>query len=93
MLAEFVALAQSRRLPRMEAIEFVVDLVANPDIETVWIDEALHDAAVGLLKARPDKTYSLCDAASFVLMQRHGIQDALTTHHHFEQEGFRRLLG
>lgn len=93
VLAEFVALAQSRRLPRREVLEFVADLVANPDIETVWVDEVLHHEAMSLLTARPDKTYSLCDAISFVLMRRHGTQEALTTDRHFEQEGFRRLLG
>lgn len=93
VLAEFVALAQSRRLPRMEVLEFVVDLVAAPDIETAWVDEVLHHEAMALLKARPDKTYSLCDAVSFVLMRRQGIQEALSTDRHFEQEGFRKLLG
>ena len=39
-----------------------------------------------------DKTYSLCDAVSFVLMRGRGMTDALTTDRHFEQEGFRRLL-
>lgn len=47
---------------------------------------------MNLLQVRLDKTYSLCDAISFVLMREHGIQEALTTDHHFEQEGFRRLL-
>jgi predicted nucleic acid-binding protein len=47
---------------------------------------------VGLLRARPDKTYSLCDAVSFVLMRERGVAEALTTDRHFEQEGFRRLL-
>jgi predicted nucleic acid-binding protein len=93
VLAEFVALAQARRLPRREVLEFVADLVANPDIETVWVDEALHHAAMALLQARPDKSYSLCDAISFVLMRERGLQEALTTDHHFEQEGFRKLLG
>lgn len=51
-----------------------------------------RDEAHQLLKDRLDKTYSLCDAVSFVLMRRRGIQDALTTDHHFDQEGFRRLL-
>jgi len=38
------------------------------------------------------KTYSLCDAVSFVLMRRRSLSEALTTDRHFEQEGFRRLL-
>ena len=36
--------------------------------------------------------YSLCDAVSFVLMKQRGLREALTTDHHFEQEGFTRLL-
>jgi uncharacterized protein len=46
-----------------------------------------------LLERRPDKSYSLCDAVSFILMRRRGITEALTTDRHFEQEGLRRLLG
>jgi hypothetical protein len=33
VLAEFVALAHARRLPRMAALTFIVDLVGNPDID------------------------------------------------------------
>jgi len=43
-------------------------------------------------RQRLDKTYSLCDAVSFVLMRQYGYTEALTTDHHFEQEGFHRLL-
>src|SRR5262245_25355005 len=92
VLAEFVALAPARRLPPMAALTFVSDLVENPDIETVWVDEALYRAAMALLRARLDKTYSLCDAVSFVLMRQRHVTEALTTDHHFEQEGFQRLL-
>jgi predicted nucleic acid-binding protein len=56
------------------------------------VDEALHHAAMALLMARPDKTYSLCDAVSFVLMRQRHVTEALTTDRHFEQEGFQRLL-
>ena len=92
VLAEFVALANARRLPRVAALTFVVDLVGNPDIETVWVDEALHREAMDLLLVRQDKTYSLCDAVSFVLMHQRHLTEALTTDHHFEPEGFQRLL-
>ncbi len=92
VLAEFVALAHARQLPRATALTFLDDLCANPTVEVVWVDEETHVEARQLLKARLDKTYSLCDAVSFVLMRRLGIQDALTTDHHFDQEGFRRLL-
>ncbi len=93
ILAEYVALVNARRLPRMVALTFVADLLENPDIETVWVDKLLHHEAMGLLLARPDKTYSLCDAVSFVLMRQRSLSNALTTDHHFDQEGFHRLLG
>jgi len=92
IISEYVALANARRFPRQFVLDFVVDLLDSPDIETVWIDEKLHRAAVELLTLRQDKTYSLCDAASFVLMKQRVISDALTTDRHFEQEGFNRLL-
>jgi predicted nucleic acid-binding protein len=81
-----------RNLPRIDALTFVTDLLEHPDIETIWVDEELHQEAVNLLLNRMDKTYSLCDAVSFVLMRHQGITDALTTDRHFEQEGFVRLL-
>lgn len=92
ILAEFVALAHARRIPRIAALSFIGDLLDNPDIDVVWVDEYLHREAMALLVMRADKTYSLCDAVSFVLMQRRGLVEALTTDHHFEQEGFIRLL-
>lgn len=92
VIAEYVALANARRFPRASVLDFVVDLLSNPDIEAVWVDESIHRAAVELLTLRQDKTYSLCDAVSFVLMRQRGVSEALTTDRHFEQEGFVRLL-
>lgn len=83
VLAEFVALATARRLPRIAALTFLADLVENPDIETVWVDKALHQQAMTLLFDRSDKTYSLCDAVSFVLMRQRRVVTALTTDRHF----------
>lgn len=92
IIAEYVALANARRFPRDSVLSFVIDLLNSPSIETVWVNKELHQLAVNLLIARQDKTYSLCDAVSFVLMAQRGIIDALTTDRHFEQEGFLRLL-
>jgi len=92
VLAELVALALVRRFPRSAVLTYAIDLLENPDIETVWVDEQLHREAMQLLVDRQDKTYSLCDAVSFVLMRQHRITKALTTDRHFEQEGFLRLL-
>ncbi len=92
VMAEFVALAHARRIPRVTALQFLDDLSLSPEVAVHWVDPALHDEAEELLKKRIDKSYSLCDAVSFVLMRRLGIQEALTTDHHFEQESFLRLL-
>lgn len=92
VLAELIALALVRRFPRPAVLTFVMDLLDNPDIKTIWIDEQLHREAMQLLINRQDKTYSLCDAVSFVLMRQYEMIDALTTDRHFEQEGFVKLL-
>jgi predicted nucleic acid-binding protein len=92
VLAELLALAQVRGVERGRAVESIVELMADPEIEIVWIDEDDFRQALSLLQARRDKTYSLCDALSFVLMRQRGLTDALTTDRHFEQEGFQRLL-
>lgn len=92
VLDEFVALAQARKLSRPAALAFSERLIDDADIETVWVDETRHRDALALLRARPDKAYTLCDAVSFGLMRERGVTEALTTDRHFEQEGFVRLL-
>lgn len=92
VLAEFVPLCQTRGLNRAEALSFAADLLADPLVEIVWVDESLHQNALSLLRSQLDKTYSLCDAVSFILMRQYGLTEALTTDHHFEQAGFVRLL-
>src|SRR5260370_1296779 len=66
IVAEFVALAQVRGIARSLSLQFVADLMQNPDIEVVWPEHSRNRKALDLLLARSDKTYSLCDALSFV---------------------------
>jgi predicted nucleic acid-binding protein len=92
VLAEFLALAFVRGLPRLKVIEFADALYKSQDVHITWVGEKLHQQAMQLLRTRIDKGYTLCDAVSFVLMRSVGVQNALTTDKHFVQEGFVRLL-
>ena len=92
VISEIFALANARRCPLKPVIEFVNLLNLHPNMEVFWVDEALNRKGVDLLIARPDKGYSLCDAVSFALMRERTVFQALTTDHHFAQEGFQRLL-
>jgi predicted nucleic acid-binding protein len=92
VLSELVPLATTRKVPREKTLAFAAEVIDSPRVEMVWVDEDLHREGMALLEARPDKTYSLCDAVSFVVMRRLGLTDALTSDKHFEQEGFARLL-
>ncbi len=92
VLAEFIPLCHVRGLDRGKAIAFVRDLLESNVVQVVWVDRELHRVAFNFLDNRPDKTYSLCDAVSFVVMRLQGVQEALTTDRHFDQEGFVRLL-
>jgi predicted nucleic acid-binding protein len=92
VLAEFVALAQARKLPRSSALSFVADLQDNAAVRVIYVSTAQHRMALDFLRQRPDKPWSLCDAVSFLLMTQEGVLEALTTDHHFEQAGFVRLL-
>ena len=92
VLAELITLAFVRGMARGPTLRFVRKLIESRTVSVTWVDKRLHLAAMELLGQREDKGYSLCDAVSFLLMKERNITDALTTDHHFEQEGFQRLL-
>ena len=48
--------------------------------------------AFTLVRAHEDKDYSLCDALSFVVMERLGIEEAVAFDRHFRQYGRFRIL-
>ncbi|MGD9729153.1 MAG: type II toxin-antitoxin system VapC family toxin, partial [Nitrospiraceae bacterium] len=73
VLAEYVALGLVRGLPRQNVLTFSEEILFDDTIEIVWVNPQQHTQAVELLRQRPDKTYSLCDAVSFVLMRERGI--------------------
>jgi hypothetical protein len=83
------ALAKTRRRQFGELLDA---LDADPRTEVIAASQALFDAGVKLYLSRADKEWPLTDCISFVVMQEHGLTDALTGDRHFEQAGFRCLL-
>ena len=67
-------------------------LSTDPDVTIVPPEPAIFAEGLALYADRPDKEWSLTDCISFVVMQRHGLTEALTGDHHFAQAGFQALL-
>jgi predicted nucleic acid-binding protein len=67
-------------------------LRADPRVQVVTSAPDLFQGGLALYAGRPDKDWSLTDCISFETMRTHGIRDALTADHHFEQAGFTALL-
>lgn len=93
VITELVALLNSPlRVSRLRIFEAVDAIKTASYVEIIHIDELTDTAAWELCKSRRDKAWSLVDCTSFIVMQKLGIQQALTTDQHFEQAGFIRLL-
>ena len=58
----------------------------------VRVREVDEQKAFALVRAHQDKTYSLCDAQSFVVMDRLRIREAIAADDDFRRYGFRTLL-
>lgn len=93
VLTELVAVLLSpKRFARSLIVSFVESIKTAPHVQIVHVEPELDEEAWQIFRSRTDKNWSLVDCASFVVMRKHGILEALTTDHHFEQAGFVRLL-
>ncbi len=59
-----------------------------PLLEVVWVDYALHEAALDHALERSRSGISLVDAASFLVMRSSGIEVAFAFDQHFRTAGF-----
>jgi uncharacterized protein len=84
--------AFSHPAARQKFIRLLQLLREQADVEIVPSTSDLFRRGADFFSARPDKEWSLTDCISFVVMNKHDINDALTNDHHFEQAGFRILL-
>ena len=48
--------------------------------------------AISVLRDHQDKTYSFCDALSFVVMERLGVTEAIAFDRHFREYGRLTIL-
>ena len=84
------ALAKQRY--RQAAVKLLKALEADSRVEILSLTEQLYEQAWCLYRERHDKEWGVTDCISFVVMQEHGLTEALTTDEHFEQAGFRPLM-
>ncbi|MBI3852658.1 MAG: type II toxin-antitoxin system VapC family toxin [Verrucomicrobia bacterium] len=77
---------------RQTAGKLAQELHSSPSVAVVQQSSAQFHQALALYRRRDDKGWSLTDCASFLIMQKQKITDALTEDRHFEQAGFKALL-
>lgn len=77
---------------RPMAAAFVRSCYATPNIHVVSADTPLFLRGLELYESRHDKTWSLTDCLSFIVMWDEEIHYAATSDHHFEQAGFTKLM-
>lgn len=77
---------------RSQVIDFLRRIQEDPRVDCVPLNEVLLRAGMDFYAARPDKEWGLTDCISFVLMNKMGINEAVTTDHHFEQAGFTIMM-
>lgn len=77
---------------RRSATELVLRLKQDASVRIVPQTTAQFDEAFQLYRNRHDKEWSHTDCASFRVMEKEGIAEALTYDRHFEQAGFKALM-
>ena len=75
------------------AVEAVERLIESDSVELINVDEDLFQTAWDYFKTHADKSFSLTDCISFVVMNDRGIREALTFDRHFAQVGFIKIPG
>lgn len=73
------------------AVEVGNRLFQSRLIQFIHVDSNLFYQRWNYFIQRSDKSYSLTDCTSFLVMQQLEIQTALTFDHHFNQAGFLKL--
>jgi uncharacterized protein len=92
VLIELTGLLVRMRIDKIQQVEFFANIGLDPSIEVKSVVPDIELAAWELWKARLDKSWSMVDCASFVIMKEMTLDEVVTHDHHFEQAGYVRLL-
>ena len=87
-----VADALSGVRARQRVAPLIRRLHDSPGWEIIPFSRDQFNAAIEFYSRHQDKEWTLTDCTSFLIMQEHGITEALTGDRHFEQAGFTALL-
>jgi hypothetical protein len=77
---------------RTAAGEFIASLRSNANARIARTTPDLFDRGLDLYMSRRDKTWGLTDCISFLVMEAHGLTEALTADEHFTQAGFKAVF-
>ena len=74
-----------------KAVEIGERLLSSPSVRLVHVGEDLFSEGWDYFRKHKDKSYSLTDCISFLVMEEFGIDTAFTFDKHFVQSGFKKL--
>ena len=90
VLDEVITLLRVREDAEL-SFKFAEKVLGSRSVSVVWIDKPIFDAALKLLRERPDKKWSFTDCSSFVIMSQLRVNKAFAFDQNFDQAGFTRL--
>lgn len=90
ILNEVVTFFNSRGY-HAKAVDIGGNILNSPSIRLIQVDESLFHDGWDYFKGHEDKSYSLTDCISFVVMEQLKISTALTFDKHYTQAGFSTL--
>lgn len=78
---------------KQQAVRFGKWALSTENIEVVYIDNKIWQAAWEMFQSYSDKEWAFTDCTSFVLMRQYNLHQAFTFDRHFEQAGFQLWPG
>ena len=87
VVVEAHALLLHRSRPGRETALKFLDAIQGDAYDVVRVSRGDEAMAIELIIAHRDKMYSLCDALSFVVMERLGIREAIAFDQDFRSYG------